>query len=296
MATAVLNSYNPIDPFVLTTEAYNISGTAYFDEQFAENTINFSAETIFAFGAALAQLVIAQNYATLARNYYKLYNNQRIFYYRNFQNNVNGELGLLNSVFAIPQYAPQYNIQASNLAIFVLPNDFSSAWWDNHANMYHAPAFRIANKALGFSGTNPGEPEQLDEASITSDFATYLYRYEEHRADVYNERTWEWQNQSLNLGVKQANIVESGLATSFKFMDTANGNMADFFATQSNGLAKFGGYRGSIDKNSALLSASTEHGRALAISPHLGNDIASTFPYRDNGYSTTSSQQFETVQ
>jgi hypothetical protein len=144
--------------------------------------------------------------------------------------------------------------------------------------MYDDAPFSYANNPRGYNVSGIGEPEALDRAAIIDDYATYLFRYEEHRKDVYDERTWEWQNQALNFGVKQASVVESGLAMSFKFLDEAEGNMADWFATQSNGIAKQSAYRQAFSDASSQLAASTQLGKALSVSPNLGVDKYKAFP------------------
>ena len=254
--------------------------------------------------AQAANLVIQKAYIDLATDYYTLYNNQRIFYYQQFQDNTNGERGLLDSTMAILPYTPQYTAQAANVEVFSQGNDFNLFWWNNRASMYHSRTGALLNNAYGVSGF-PGEPEDSDIALIISDFDTYEYRYEEHRKDFLDERRWEWQNQSLNFGVKQASISQSGLATSFPFIDRAMGTAADWFATQANGLAKFGGYSQALASEGGKLSATAAKGRALAFSQNLGVDRtpAQTFGVSDEtGYMkpqpTTSTQptMFETVQ
>lgn len=226
--------------------------------------------------AGLASAGVAILYQQLAQKYYDLYDHQRTFYYNNFQNNVMGELGLIQQTQALPIYTPQYDPQAANFASFQIEGMFSGIdtptyqWWNLHANMYHDDIFLTNYGAYG-TPTNIGPGVNLDNASITADFDTYLYRYEEHRTDVYVERRWEWQNQSLNFGVKQANVVQSGLATSFGFIDTATGTMSDFFATQANGLSRYGSYRHAIASNGAQLNGAARYGTKLAgLSTSMG--------------------------
>jgi hypothetical protein len=254
-------------------DAYYVAGTTWFTERIATDAINDAADiSIAGIVAALLSAGVAFEYQQLAEDYYDIYDRQRQFYYANFQNNSNGELGLLAQTFSIPLYTPQYTPQATVVEAFASSGAFSGKWWQDRANMYHDAPFTTSLNAYGNTSVN-GEPESLDLGAIVSDFDTYFYRYEEHRQDVYNERRWEWQNQALNFGVKQASVVESGLATSFKFLDEASENMGDWFATQSNGLSKQSAYRSSLASTSAKLSASSQMGRSLSISTNLGNDI-----------------------
>jgi hypothetical protein len=254
----------------------------YYANQDSQIGADISAAAII---TAFGSLYIQSRYNTLANNYYNLYKTQRDFYYNNFQ--TGGEAPLLTQVFTNPlagngqsgtSYTPQYLAQAANVAGFDTQGAFSSDWWQFHTNMYNDAPFSYANNPRGYAVSGIGEPEALDKAAIIDDYDTYLYRYEEHRKDVYDERTWEWQNQALNFGVKQASVVESGLAMSFKFLDEADGNLADWFSTQSNGLARQSGYRQSLQSASQQLAASTQLGKALSISPNLGVDRYGAFP------------------
>src|SRR5579872_2263611 len=210
---------------------------------------------------------ISDDYLSLAKNYYKIYQTQRNFYYNNFQDGGSDtaytERGLLNQVFNNPlqgngqtgiSYVPQYTQQANNAADFSNRRLSNPEWWVNHANMYNDTNFIYGLDAYG-ANIAIGSPSDVDNAAKLDDFDTYLYRYEEHRKDVYDERTWEWQNQVLNFAVKQASVVESGLATSFKFLNSATNTMADFFATQANGVSKYAAFRKSYTDVSQQLRA-----------------------------------------
>lgn len=276
-AVAALTAATIAGDIEITTAIASITA-----EMVAEYAATQSEELIAAAAiSALLGAYIAIAYTDLAQKYYDMYDAQRQFYYNNFQNNTSGESGLLTQVFVNPlagngqsgtSYTPQYLAQAANIAGFDTQGAFSSDWWQFHANMYNDAPFSAANNPRGYSIAGIGEPEALDKAATIADYDTYLFRYEEHRKDVYDERTWEWQNQALNFGIKQANVVESGLATSFKFLDESMGNMSDWFATQSNGLAKYAGYRSSYNRSAEELAASTQQGRALSISTSLGAD------------------------
>lgn len=261
-------------------DAYLIGLSA---DQIAEGA---SAGLAAAIIAGIVSLYITVQYQNLANNYYKLYRDQREFYYTNFQ--TNGEAPLTTQVFDNPLagngqagilYQPEY-VNESNVIGGFTVHDFSGNqdflngdWWDRHANFYGVRALRNTVYRDAFGGILAGnaEPIGIDIAASIDDGTNYLYRYEEHRKDVYDERTWEWQNQALNFGVKQANVVQSGLATSFKFLDDAAEGMSDFFATQSNGLAMQSGYKNSFNRTGSQLAASSERGSSLGISTNLGS-------------------------
>ena len=226
-----------------------------------------------------------------------------------------GEDVLANQVFNNPLagngqpgallYTPQYLGQVANVesfdeilgggafsddTLFPPASPFPNGWWNTHANMYNDIAYNYSNDPRGFN-TTVGEPVALDKAATLADYENYLYRYEEHRKDVYDERTWEWQNQSLNFGVKQASIVESGLATSFKFIDVSMNNAADFFGTQANGLLRQKSFRKEFDESTNALAAAAQRGRALAVSTNLGSDIGVNDTIYSNGYESGGQSQ-----
>jgi len=238
------------------------------------------------------QLTLDAQYSDLSKKYQNVYKTQRDIYNSNFQ--INGEAVLLNQVFTNPLagngqpgtmvYTPQYLGQVQNIenfneqagggafsddVLFPPASPFPNGWWGTHARMYNDLPYDYSNDPRGFN-TLVGEPVALDKAATVADFDNYFYRYEEHRKDVYDERTWEWQNQSLNFGVKQASVVESGLATSFKFIDEAEQNMSDWSATQLNGIARKHSFINEFQESTKRLNAATERGRALAISTNLG--------------------------
>lgn len=224
---------------------------------------------------------ISDDYIGLAKSYYGIYQRQRQFYYNNFQTGAYSELGLLNQVFNTPLlpngltgafYTPQYENQRHDINLLATTQIANIEWWERHSQMYGDNYFFTGNDGYG-RPLSTGEPYALDYNATIDDYSNYLFRYEEHRKDVYDERSWEWQNQALNVGVKQANLVESGLATSFKFLDTAMNGMADFYSTQANGIASYAGYRKSLAETTKQLSASAEMGRNLAIPTHVGVDV-----------------------
>lgn len=260
-----------------TTIAYLLAGAKYFTLENLALVRDETAIDAFAVVLAVASAAIEAEYVDLAEKYYKIYDDQRQFYYNNFQNNLRGELGLQQQVFAIPLYNPNYSGQAQLVSDYVNANYFNTEWWPFHANMYNDAPYTTSNDSIGNS-VLVGENEVLDLSAVIADNDNYLYRYEEHRKDVYDERRWEWQNQSLNYAVKQANVAESGLATSFGFLDQATGGISDWFATQSNGLGRRSGYNSALASTGAKLAAASGRGRGLAISTNLGVDRTNALP------------------
>ena len=222
---------------------------------------------------------VAEQYIDLSKKYRRLYQHSWDFYNNNFQ--IFGEATLVDQVFNHPLagngqanalfYVPQYAQQWNNVNVFRAQGAFSRFWWQNHANMYADAPLNFGCDPRG----NPiavGEPEQLDIYATVDDSDSYLYRYEEHLKDVYDERTWEWQNEALNYGVKQANIVQTGYATSFEYMDHASTNLSDWFGQQADGFMAHHNYL-VAQKEAAekLRQAALEGRRAGTTYPEVSN-------------------------
>jgi hypothetical protein len=249
-----------------------------------------------------SQYDLGNDYINLAKNYRDIYARHRNFYYSYFQDGgsdlAHTERGLLFEVFTNPllpnnqsgtSYQSQYNPQAQDILQFFGTTIMGQGWWIQHANMASTMPFLLGLDSIGnyfIVPTVPGAPYDVDYAASIADYQTYMFRYEEHRKDVYDERTVEWQNQALNFGVKQASIVESGLGTSFKFIDAANNGLADFYAAQANGIIKNIAFRRGYDKDTDHLRAASRIGANLAISPSLGVDIKPS-PFMDEEESMT---------
>lgn len=265
---------------------------AYWGSQVVLAPYNLSVVSADGFALSVmgaAQLWIQNEYSNLASNYYDLYNDQRQFYYSNFQGGSGFETQFTNQVFFNPLqpnglagnvYIPQYADQASVILTQQYNNpNFVADWWKTHANMYGS---QQVDGTVAYSRFY-SERDEIDYEALIVDSANYLYRYEDHRADVYNERTWEWQNQALNAGVKQASIAQSGLATSFKFLDEASGSLADVFATQANGLATYSSYRTAEAGTSAGLAANANNIRQIVRNQgipknHMSTDLLGSIP------------------
>lgn len=180
------------------------------------------------------QFLTAQKHIDLASKYYDLYDEQRQYYYGNFQ--ANGELPLNNQVFAVPFYTPGYTGATTASALFwfnnfrTVVNNFFPLTIVRHTNMYNAGNF-ISQPSF-----------DVDFAEIQDDWYSYMFRYEEHKRDVYNARRWAQQMDSLGYGVKEGASVERGLATSFQVFDEAQGQLGSALNTLGNGLSTYSRY------------------------------------------------------
>lgn len=195
-------------------------------------------------GIAFAVLIslVANDYIDLANDYYHLYRDQRNFYYNNFQ--VSGEAPLTNELYAVPFYVPLY--------------DSTGTWVSNgvvtHSSLYYyrPQAFFQANTVftntlphhlLMFnSSLNLATPVLFELSEISDDWATYFYRYEEHRRDVYNARRYAQQMDALSYGVKEGAQIERGLATSFSAFDEAQGHLVSAMNSTVDDVSTHLGY------------------------------------------------------
>lgn len=185
--------------------------------------------------ATIFSLYIQAKYLNLAEDYYDLYKDQRDFYYNNFQGQ--GELPFTNEQFGVAPYNPDYIgvfhvgiLPPGALYLFnpliALRRSFVSPSWTRKARMY--------NSQLEVSGSYAA-----DTAAIADDWYSYMFRYEEHKRDVFNERRWANQMDALSYGVKEAANVERGLATSFAVFDEAQGQVVSEINSVGNGLSTY---------------------------------------------------------
>lgn len=205
-----------------------------------------AADTAAGIAYAILMTTIASQYVDLADDYYDLYKQQRLYYYTFFQQQ--GELPLNNALFAVPFYVPlytsggTYTIEGAlvHSSLFYYNPEFAllqSNFQENFQN--HLRMFNSAD-------LNPIVPTNLDLAEINDDWLSYMFRYEEHRRDVYNARRYAQQMDSASYGVKEGAQVERGLATSFLQFDEAQGNLVSSVNALSDGYFGATAYRNQV--------------------------------------------------
>lgn len=186
-------------------------------------------------GIALAavSLIVSNQYVDLADNYETLYEDQRLFYYNNFQ--ANGELPFNSELFMVPFYVPLYSGATSASSLYYFNPELAAV----KANWQ--PSFQRHLQMFNVENLNPLVPSAADLAGIIDDWDSYYFRYEEHRRDVYNARRFAQQMDSLSYGVKEGAMVERGLASSFAVFDEASGQLSSFVSSVGNGLSTYVG-------------------------------------------------------
>lgn len=195
-----------------------------------------AADVISAVTYVLIYEYIQSEYIKLADDYYDLYKDERDFYYNVFQQTGEGPLNA--EVFAEPFYTPEYAgvLNTSSLFYFNpwlanLKTNFPETLARKH-RMFNVPDINFINfPSLA-----------TDMAAIDDDWKSYMFRYEEHKRDVLNERRWTHQMDSSAYGVKAGAQATEGLATSFRVFDDANGQLVSSVASLGNGLATYNAY------------------------------------------------------
>ena len=189
-------------------------------------------------------------YNQLAQNYFNDYQSQREFYFNVFQ--TQGEAKFNTEQFGIPFYSPTYAATFYTGSVFP-----PSAMYLFNPQIYNRKAalgavdtdgtwFRFGSRYAILNDPNTQEVTGsfgMDVADIFDDWFSYMFRYEEHKRDVFNERRWANQMGSLSYGVKEAYAVEREMGTSFEVYDKAQGQLISADDTLLNGLATFAGYR-----------------------------------------------------
>lgn len=170
----------------------------------------------------------------VARDNYNLWKEQREYYYNTFQYGV--EKPLAAEIFAVGVRQLDYSQQAATIYdanTGPLGGDAgdSAAWLNRHAAMYNTLADQDITEA------------PVDLARLKSDWANYLFRFEEHDVDVFNDVRWGRRIAIHNIGIKQGTAISSALATSFSAYEDSMNDTADQFAQIANGAAAYAGYR-----------------------------------------------------
>lgn len=183
---------------------------------------------------ALGSLYTGFKLLVVARNYYSLYKQQRDFYYSTFQYGV--EAPLAAETFAVPVLRLDYSAQAGTIydsatGPFGGESGDIGGWWDRHAAMYNTVR-------------DPYNTELVpDTAALQSDWANYLFRFEEHYNDVMNDIRFTRRLGIHNIGLKQGSYIGAALGTSFSNYEDMLDGTADALSATANGATMYAGYR-----------------------------------------------------
>lgn len=184
--------------------------------------------------SAIGSLMQSFKSIAIAKNYYNLYAAQRTFYFNTFQQGVEQPLvnGLSTDLPYTYNYANRINTMTNaNTGPYGGSSSDYAGWWSRHAGMY---------------GTTP-DPKITEQATdsvrVQSDWANYLFRFEEYWYDIRNDQRWYKRTAVHNIGIKQGSAVVPALHYGLTNLTSQIGDLADQLATYGNGAARYAGYR-----------------------------------------------------
>lgn len=184
----------------------------------------------------------------LSKDYYRLYDEQRRFYYDTFQAGV--EAPLANEVYVDAEPVLSYAGRVST-AYDVATGPFGGrsgdarGWWERHAQAYGALLDTRLVKEL-----------VLDEARVKSDWTNYLFRFEESYYDLRQDIRWRKRIALHNIGIKQGTAVSSSMDTALKHYQGHIQEFGSQLATYGNGIARWTGYKRGLSDTAAEFDSS----------------------------------------
>lgn len=184
--------------------------------------------------SAIGSLMQSFKSVAIANSYYNLYASQRTFYFNTFQSGV--EQPLIGNLSTDLPYTYNYSgrintMMDPNTGPYGGPSSDTVGWWTRHAGMY---------------GTTPDPlitEQNIDIPRVQSDWANYLFRFEEYWYDVRNDQRWYKRTTVHNIGIKQGSAVVPALHYGLSNLTSQIGDMADQLATYGNGAARYAGYQ-----------------------------------------------------
>lgn len=192
----------------------------------------------------IASLLNSFDILKISRNYYNLYRDQRDRYISVFRNQVESPLLVEIGTGA---YTLDYANRRDLLHSSGTPWYLMQEWWERHSRMYGAAA---SAEILAYE-------YQPEHNRIMLDWATYLYRYEEHWFDVRNDIYYGRRFAVHNIGIKQGNAISAALASSLNNFQNQKDEVSAQLATFANGAARYSGYRRGLEDTAESYSRGT---------------------------------------
>lgn len=185
--------------------------------------------------AGAANILAGFKLLDLARDYYRLYESQRNFYYNTFQQGL--EAPLAAEVYADAKPVLNYAGRVATAydtatGPFGGQSGDAMGWWTRHAQAYNT----LISPELG-------REFAVDIARVKSDWTNYLFRFEEAYYDVRSDIRWRKRLALHNIGVKEGTAVTSALGTSLAQYQDQIQDMDNQLATYGNGIARSVGYK-----------------------------------------------------
>lgn len=207
--------------------------------------------------AGIGSLIAGFESVSLARKYYRLYDAQKQFYYSVFQGNA--EYKLVTQAYGEPYYSLNYTGRISTAF-----NPSTGPLGTNSMD----PVKWIARHAGVFAQTMDENITELDtdKARVKSDWANYLFRFEELWADVRNDSRWARRLTAHNIGIKQGTAISSAMSSALVGYQNNISDLASQLATYGNGIAKYAGYkRGLADTAEDFSRGTSFYRRPMAL-------------------------------
>ncbi len=185
--------------------------------------------------AGIAGVVNSFKLVELAQDYYDLYAHQREFYYNTFQQGV--EAPLASEIYADPKPVKNYAERLRHMtdqATGPLGGESTDAlgWAQRHSATYGSSVPEQLR----------GEIEVARQA-IMSDWANYMFRFEETYYDVRMDIWWRKRLALHNLGMKEGTAISSSLGDALGQYQSHIQDFGNQLATYGNGVARYVGYR-----------------------------------------------------
>lgn len=218
------------------------------------------ASAAVALAFAKRQLRQMKRQLDVAGQYYQIYRKQRaftraVFQWRNtldqqtpsdpplsgplFGQSSGAEQSLISEAFGETTYQPNYIFVLANVperqGEYVINILYHFDWAPTalsrrHERMQLRPDARVLNNL------------ELTVVASNVDSINYLYRFEEYRAIVENERKFEHEMNAIQFSVRRQVAVNAGLGMSMDALGTSRTRLADFYGKVSNTFAGAAGY------------------------------------------------------
>src|SRR5574337_212764 len=98
----------------------------------------------------------------------------------------------------------------------------------------------------------------VDMARLKSDWANYLFRFEELWADVRNDDRWAHRLTVHNIAVKQGAVIETALSGAVRNDTDQMADLSSQLATYGNGIAKYAGYKRGLNDTADYFNTGTK--------------------------------------
>lgn len=199
--------------------------------------------------AGIANIYSSFRLLNVSQGYYKLYSQQKAFYYNTFQAQL--EAPLANEVYTTPLPVLDYaktvlSAYNTDTGPFGGRATDARAWWERHGATY------------GMARDPRLEVEFATEVErIKTDWTNYLFRFAETYYDLENDIRWKKRLALHNIGIKTGTAVSSALGGALGNFQEHVQDFSNQLATYGNGIARLSGYQAGLSDTSAEFDRAT---------------------------------------